>query len=136
MIPPLKVAAEYIQTLKAPQGFLGLIASIKRVFNFTQERTNRLTRYVIIAREYKRGTPVNEIAEKHGCSRHTVQRYARMADLPKRPKHFPEQLRNEVIADYKANLPVADIARLHGVSQAYVSKVAREEGMLRRKFKK
>jgi transposase-like protein len=58
-------------------------------------------------------------------------RYARMAELPKRPKHFPIEIRKAVIHDYKTKMAVADIAKLHDVSPAYVSKVAREEGISR-----
>ena len=127
----LRSAAEYVRTSKAPAALLSFLQLIRRVYTFTQERANRLTRYVVITRAYKAGKPVRDIEGKYGCSRGTVLRYARMADLPKRPKHFPEEIRKGVIRDYKAKLPVADIAMLHAVSPAYVSKVAREEGISR-----
>ena len=129
----LRGAAEYVRTSKAPAALLSFLQLVRRVYTFTQERANRLTRYIIITRAYKAGQPVRDIENKYGCSRHTVLRYARMAELLKRPKHFPTEIRQAVIADYKnPNLiPVAEIAKLNGVSPAYVSKIAREEGISR-----
>jgi hypothetical protein len=127
----LAFAAEYVKTAKAPRAFFILLQSIRRIYNFGQERANRLVRYVAIVRSYKKGTPVKTIEEKFGCSRGTVLRYARSAELPKRPKHFPIEIRKAVIADYKNGVPIAKIAQLHAVSQAYVSKMATEEGISR-----
>ncbi|MGY3615639.1 hypothetical protein [Bradyrhizobium sp. USDA 10063] len=127
----LQDAAAYIRTKNAPRDFRALVASIKRIFHFPQERANRLARYVVITRAYEKGEDVNRIADRFGCTRGTVLRYARMAGLPTRPKHFPTKIRRAVIRDYKAAMPVADIARLHEVSPAYVSKVAREQGISR-----
>lgn len=129
----LRNAAEYVRTSKAPAALLSFLQIIRRVYTFTQERANRLIRYVVITRAYKAGKPVRDIEGKYGCSRGTVLRYARMAEIPKRPKHFPKEIRNAVIADYKnpKTIPVAEIAKLHDVSPAYVSKVAREEGISR-----
>ncbi|WP_334425559.1 hypothetical protein [Bradyrhizobium sp. AZCC 1620] len=106
--------------------------TVKRIVSFTQERANRLLRYVAITRAYRAGAPVQVIEDKYGCSRSTVLRYARLAELPKRPKHFDTDVRAAVIADYKAGkMSVAQIAAAHDVSQAYVSKTAREEGISR-----
>ena len=127
----LRSAAEYVRTSKAPAALLSFLQLIRRVYTFTQERANRLTRYVVITRAYKAGTPVRDIESKYGCTRGTVLRYARMAELPKRPKHMPAEIRAAVIRDYKAKMPVADIAKLHDVSPAFVSKTAREEGISR-----
>lgn len=129
----LKDAAEYVRTSKAPAALLLFIQTIRRIFTFTQERANRLARYVVVTRAYKAGQSVSDIETKYGCSRNTVLRYARMAELPKRPKHLPADIRAAIIADYKkpGNMPVAEIARLHGVSAAYVSKVAGQEGIKR-----
>lgn len=125
-------AANYIRTLKAPAGLLAFVGTIKRIFTFTQERANRLARYIAITRAYKGGQPVKDIHQKYGCSPQTVLRYARLADLPKRAKHLPEEIRKAVLADYKNNeLSVIQIAGLHDVSPAYVSKIAREEGISR-----
>lgn len=127
----LRAAAEYVRTAKAPAALLSFLQLVRRVYTFTQERANRLTRYVVITRAYKAGKPVRDIEGKYGCSRGTVLRYARMAELPKRPKHLPDEIRKAVIKDYKAEVPVAMIAKLHDVSPAYVSKTAREEGISR-----
>src|SRR6187402_1986704 len=126
----LSDAAKYV-TGKRTEPLPALVASIKRILKFPQERANRLARYVVITRAYQKGESVDQIRTRFGCSRHTVLRYARMAGLPLRPKHFPKEIRRAVIRDYKAKMPVADIARLHEVSPAYVSKIAREEGISR-----
>jgi hypothetical protein len=127
----LQDAAAYIKGKKTPNDFRSLLASIKRVFHFPYERANRLARYVIITRAYEKGEDVNRIAKRYGCARGTVLRYARMAGLPTRPKHFAADIRRAVLRDYKTNMPVASIARLHEVSPAYVSKIAREKGISR-----
>lgn len=130
----LSDAASYMRTTRAPKAFLDFIATVKRIFSFAQERANRPARFVAVARAYKNGEPVLKIQEKFGCSLQTVNRYARMADLPKRPKHFPEDIRKTVIADYKRENPkldVVQIAERNSVSPAYVSKIAREEGISR-----
>jgi hypothetical protein len=127
----IRSAADYVRTSKAPAAFMAFLQLVRRVYTFTQERANRLTRYIVITRAYKAGKPVRDIENKYGCSRGTVLRYARLAELPKRPKHFPAEIRAGVIKDYKAKMAVADIAKLHDVSPAYVSKVAREEGISR-----
>jgi hypothetical protein len=126
----LKDAAKYVAG-KRTEPLPALVASIKRILKFPQERANRLARYVVVTRAYQKGEDVNRIASRFGCTRGTVLRYARMAELPKRPKHFAIDVRRAVIRDYKADMPVADIARLHEVSPAYVSKVAREERISR-----
>lgn len=132
----LKSAAEYVRTSRAPKGFLAFIQTIKRIITFTQERANRLTRYLAIVRAYRRGAPVKAIEEQYGCSRQTVLRYARLAGLAKRDKGFEPGIRRAVIALYKQGKPIAQIQAQLGVSQAYVSKTATEEGINRREFKK
>jgi transposase-like protein len=110
-----------------------ILLAVRRVLSFTGERTNRLARFVVITRAYRKGEAVQSIADRYGCSRGTVLRYARLAGLPKRPRHSPADVRADVLRMYTdpARVPVADIARLHEVSPAYVSKVAREEGVSR-----
>lgn len=132
----LRSAAEYVRTAKAPAILLRFMQLVRRVYTFTQERANRLTRYVIITRAYKAGKPVRDIETKYGCSRGTVLRYARMAELPKRPKHLPLEIRAAVLKDYRAGMPIADIAKLHDVSPAYVSKTANDEGIGRNPHRK
>lgn len=128
----LSDAASYIRTSTAPKAFLDFIGSIKRIFSFAQERANRPARFVAVTRAYQNGEPVRKIEERFGCSRQTINRYARMSELPTRPKHFPDDIRRAVIRDYKNKcLSVIQIAELNSVSPAYVSKVAREEGISR-----
>lgn len=126
----LQDAANYIKG-SARRDLPALVISIKRILKFEEERANRLARYIVITRAYQKGEEVNRIADRFGCRRGTVLRYARLAGLPTRPKHFPAKVRRAVIRDYKRKVPVAQIARLHEVSAAYVSKIAREEGISR-----
>lgn len=130
----LSDAASYMRTAKAPKAFMDFIATIKRIFSFAQERANRPARFIAVVRAYKAGEPVKKIQDRFGCSLNTVNRYARMSDAPKRPKHFPEDIRKAVILDYKRENPrldVVQIAERNSVSPAYVSKIAREEGISR-----
>lgn len=127
----LQDAADYIKYSKASVAFLHILYSIKRIFNFTQERSNRVVRYIKIVKAYTKGEPVNKIAEKYGCDKSTILRYARLAGIPKRPKHLPEEIKAAVIKDYKNKIPVKTIAKLNGVSQGYVSTVARKAGLKR-----
>lgn len=129
----LQDAAEYIKTSKASIKFLNILFSIKKVFNFNQERSNRLIRYVQITRAYKANEPINKIAEKYGCDKTTVMRYARMAGLPKRPKHFPKHIKEAVLKDCKKGLPIKVISELHNVSQAYISMLEKENNISRRR---
>lgn len=132
----LKNAASFVRTSRAPSAFLSLLRRVRQIFTFTQERANRLKRYVVIVTAYRRGKPVRDIETVYGCSRQTVLRYARMAGLPKRPKHFDPDIRRAVIVMYQQKKPIAEIQARLGVSQAYVSKTATEEGINRRVFAK
>ena len=128
----LSDAANFVRTAKAPKAFLEFIGRVRRIFTFTQERENRPARFVAVTRAYQNGEPVRKIEERFGCSRQTINRYARMSDLPVRPKHFPADIRKAVLVDYgDTKLSVSQVAERNGVSPAYVSKVAREEGVSR-----
>lgn len=118
---------------KRPGVLQRILLAVRRVLSFTAERSNRMARFVVITRAYRKGEAVQAIADRHGCDRTTVLRYARMAGLPKRPRHFPTDIRASVLRMYAApeKVPVERIAALHEVSPAYVSKVAREEGISR-----
>src|SRR5687768_10172738 len=100
MTYPLQIAADFVRTRKAPRAFHAFIAQIKRIVTFTQERANRLTRFLAIVRAYRGGTPVKNIEERFGCSRQTVLRYARLAGIPKRDKGFGPRVRAATIALY------------------------------------
>lgn len=132
----IQAAADYVRTSRGPKLLIALITRVRKIISFTKEHANRLPRYVRVTAAYKSGQPVRDIESKFGCARGTVLRYARMAGLPKRPKHFDAEIRKGVIAMYQQGKPVAEIEARLGVSQAYVSKTATEEGINRRKFKK
>lgn len=132
----LQSAADYVRTAKAPKALLAIITAFRRVFTFTQERANRLSRFVVIANAYRRGQPVRDIEAKYGCSRNTVLRYARLCGLPKRDRGFESGIRDAVIALYVQGKPISQIQAQLGVSQAYISKTATEEGINRRIFAK
>ena len=97
------------------------------------ERARRTYRSLDIIRRYSLGDPVQEIADQYECGRRTVLHYARLAGLPKRPKHFPEEVRNSVIAQLKAKTPYKIIAKKYHCSEAYISKVATETKLRRYK---
>jgi hypothetical protein len=129
----LKDAASYVLGQRVARSLITALSSLRGIFSFHIERSNRIARYVEIVRAYKSGEAVDVIAERHGCSRHTVLRYARLANLPPRPKHLPADVKDAVLRDYKRGMPVRRIAELHSVSEAFVSKTAREAGISRRK---
>lgn len=132
----LKDAASFLRTGRTVPGLRTFMALIRRIFTFTQERANRLTRFLVIVKAYKRGMPVRDIEEQYGCSKQTVLRYARLAGLPRRDRGFDPTVRRAVIAAYKLGKPIAEIQARFGVSQAYISKTATEEGINRRVFSK
>lgn len=132
----IQSAADYVRTSRGPKMLLALIQRVRKIISFTEEHANRLPRAVRVTTAYKRGEPIDNIVAAFGCSRGTVLRYARMAGLPKRPKHFDAEIRKGVIAMYQQGKPIAEIEARLGVSQAYVSKTATEEGINRRKFRK
>lgn len=113
-----------------------MLRKVRAIFTFTQERANRLKRYVRVVYAYKAGVPVKKIEDDYGCCRQTVLRYARLAGLPKRPKGFEPDVRRATISLYKSGVPIAQIQAQLGVSQAYISKTATEEGINRRNFKR
>jgi len=132
----LQAAADFIRTGRARKLVMRLIRRARTIITFEQEHSNRIPRFVAVANEYRRGRPVGDIQAEFGCSRGTVLRYARMAELPKRPKGFDPEVRRAVLAMYEQRKPIAEISAALGVSQAYISKTATEEGINRHKFKR
>lgn len=132
----LQDAADYVKDGKRTSLLMRFLALVKRIFNWEVERSNRLNRFIEISRAYKRGERVEDIAKRYGCNRSNVLRYARMAELDKRPKGLSGETREAVLADYKLGLPIADIAKLHGVSIAYVSMTANKAGIGRNPHRK
>lgn len=128
----LKTAAEFIKTSKAPRAFFAIMTAVKRIFDFTQERKNRLVRYVRIVHAYRNGMIVTDIANQYGCSRSTVLRYARMAGLPKRPKTDDPERRAKIIRLSKqGGLSQKEIAKACNCSVTLVSIVEHEAGLNR-----
>lgn len=132
---PLKTAADYVQTGKVVTGFFSFIRQIKRIITFTQERANRLTRFIEIVRAYKAGKPLRDIETQYGCSRNTILRYARMAGLPKRPKSDDPERHAKIIKLSKEGLSAKHIALACNCSIALVSKVEHAAGIERYKKK-
>jgi uncharacterized protein YerC len=126
---PLKVAADYFQTARAPKAFFAFILQIRSVFSFYKERANRLARFLQIVHAYKNGKPVRDIEDEYGCSRNTVLRYARMAGLPKRPKSDDPERHAKIITLSKLGLPQAEVAKRCDCSVALVSKVEHAAGL-------
>lgn len=131
----LSEAAEYLITSKATSAFKAFIAQITRIITFTQERANRLTRFMIIVKAYKSGALVSDIANKYGCSQWTVLRYARLAGLPNRPREAYTDRKDAVLAELQRGDKLKDIAKRHSCSEAYVSGVAKKAGLNRYKRK-
>lgn len=133
----VRQAAQFVRGIVTRGLFADAIRiALHRVFNFNVERRNRAARFVLIVEEYKAGVLVNTIAAKHGCTRGTVQRYARLAGLPPRPKGSGKVVEDLCVQLYLMEVPIKDIADELEVSQAYVSKTATKHGINRRKFKK
>lgn len=128
----LKNAAEYVRTSKAPKAFYAIIQSVKRVFTFNYERSNRLARFIQVVHAYRGGMMVKDIEAKYGCSRNTVLRYARLAGLPKRPKTDDPERRAKIIAlSKKGGMSQKQIADACRCSVALVSIVETEAGLNR-----
>lgn len=134
----LKDAARYLHN-RASKSVISIFEGFRSVFTFSTERINRLRRFIVIVRAYKAGDDVNQIADRFGCSRSTVLRYARLAGLPKRPKStLVTGTKEAVLRDYQIRggdgrplYPITTIAEMNNVSPAYVSTVAREAGISR-----
>lgn len=126
---PLKVAADYFQTARAPKAFFAFVLQIRNIFSFYKERANRLARFLQIVHAYKNGRPVRDIEDEYGCSRNTVLRYARMAGLPKRPKADDPERHAKIIKMSKLGLSQDAIAESCNCSVALVSKVEHAAGL-------
>jgi transposase-like protein len=132
----LRAAIDYVTGGKVAAPLRAAFARVRSVVTFTQERANRVVRYIAIVRAYKAGVAIRDIENRWGCSRSTVLRYARSAGLAKRERGLPQDTRAAVLDLYRDGRPVAEIAETCGVSQAYVSKEATAAGINRRTFSK
>lgn len=117
---------------------MAAIDAVRRVATFTEERHNRLARFVRVVAAYRSGRPVDLIARDYGCTRGTVVRYAKMVGLSRGQSlvRTTAETRAEVVKLYLAGAPIKEIARQCDVSEAYVSRTATEEKINRRKFTK
>lgn len=130
----LKDVASYIRFGKAERLLLSILRTVGRIFNFTEERHNRLNRYVSVINAYKSGMPIQDIEKKFGCTKRTIYDYVKRAGITPRSYITPETKKG-VIRDYKNKIPVAKIVKLHGVSARYVQKTVKEAGLRRNKTK-
>jgi hypothetical protein len=133
----LETAADYVRTSHAPDPFLAVITRIRQTFSFTDERANRCVRFLEIVRDYRAGIMINDIVAKHGCTRGTVLRYARLVGCPKRPKSDDPMRHAKILAmtKRKKRPSAADIAAACQCSIALVSKIEREAGLPRYEIK-
>lgn len=129
-IVTLADAANYVRTSKATKLLLNLLRSVERLFTFSEERYNRVSRYIAVVDDYKKGVPIAQITEKYGCTKRTVYDYVHRAGVM--PRSFkPADVRKAVIRDYKSGIKVATIAALNNVSVRYVAKVVKDAGLSR-----
>lgn len=133
MIFTVQSAVDYWRTGKAIGKLKRLIAWVKETISFPYEHANRLKRAKEIIDLYTKGVPIRDILDKYGCSRGTINRHARIAKLPKRPKHFPEKIKLATIVMIEQGRSLVEIKARLGVSEAYVSYLGKEIGRSRYK---
>lgn len=97
------------------------------------DHARRHARTIEIAIKYASGISIEDISADYEISRSQILRIARLNNLPKRPKHFPDDIKEGVLAAHALGKPLSEIAALFGVSQAYVSITAKKAGMVRYK---
>jgi len=128
----IKDVADYVRTCKANKVLLEVLRRTAHIFNFTEERYNRVNRYMAVINAYQRGTPLAEIEARFGCTKRTIYDYVEKAGIS--PRTFiPADVKAAILQDYKTKIPVAKIAELHDVSIRYVQTAAREAGLRRNK---
>lgn len=129
----LQTAANFLRTARAPKAFFAILRRVRSIFSFEQERQNRPVRFLRVVRAYRDGKPVNDIRSEFGCSLNTINRYARMAELPKRPKSDDPARRAKIIRLSKSNPRPSQerIAKECECSVALVSLVEHEAGLPR-----
>lgn len=133
MIIKLQTVVDYLLKGKGPKLLLNILKNVKTIFTFTEERANRVKRFVRIINAYKAGVPIKKIEEDYGCAKSTILRYAQLAGLPKRDKGFKPNVKKATLSLYKDGVPIAQISAQLGVSQAYISKIAKAAGINRYK---
>lgn len=123
----LKDIAKYVRTSVASKLLMTILRDKGRVFTFTEERHNRLNRYVSVINAYKDGVPLADIETKFGCTRRTIFDYVERAGVPRR-SFKPEEIRQAVLRDYKAGIPISKIMDLHNVKRRFVQQIAADAG--------
>ena len=63
MIWSLKDVASYVEKGTAPRPLLAILRGVLRVFDFEQERKNRLARFPKVVEQYKAGVPIRVIPD-------------------------------------------------------------------------
>lgn len=125
----------FAEAIRAPRNVIrGLFKLVRRVFDFAEERSNRVVRFLLIIKAYKAGEKIDAIAHRYKCSKSTIHRNIRIAGIERRGQR-KKNVNDAVLEDYKSGIPIAEIAKKHGVSQAFVSREATRAGINRRKFK-
>ncbi len=129
----IKDVAQYVRTSKASKVLLAVLRSAARIFNFTEERHNRINRYLAVLNAYQRGMPIIEIEKRFGCTKRTIYDYVEKAGV--QPRSFiPTDIKEAILRDYRNKVPIAKIVELHNVSIRYVHTVAREAGLRRKRI--
>ena len=122
-----------MKTSKAPAAFRAIFTRVKKIFDFAQERDNRPVRFLRIVKAYENGMMVKDIEAEYGCSKNTVLRYARMADLSKRPKTNDPERKAKIIKLSKQGKSQKEIAKECNCSVSLVSITEHEAGLKRYK---
>lgn len=127
----LKDVADYVRTSKAGAVLLAVLRGAGHILDFTEERHNRLNRYMAVINAYQHTTmSVAEIAERFGCTKRTVFDYVEKAGIERR-SFVPAAVKAAVLRDYRLKIPITKIMELHNVKRRYVHTVAREAGLRR-----
>lgn len=134
MIWTIKDVAKYVEKGTAPKPLLAILRGVLRIFDFEQERKNRLARFPKVVEAYKAGVPLEHIESKFKCSRNTIYRYVSMTGGPQR-RIESKKVQGAILARYAEGRPIAAIAAEFGCSQSFVSQTASKAGVNRRNFK-
>lgn len=131
--PNLQHAAAYVQSHDATPELRRVLEANRPLIDFDYERQNRPPRFIAIVDAYARGQLVEDICTEYGCSKNTVMRYRKMANLPMRPKHGLG-VADQIERLYRDGVAIAEIAGKLGCSPSLVSQTATRLGINRRKF--
>jgi hypothetical protein len=127
----LKDVAEYVRTSNASRVLITILHRTRRVFNFIEERHNRLSRYVAVVNAYKSQMPLAAIEEKFGCTRRTIYDYVERAGVPRR-SFKPEEVKAAALKEYAdKSVPIASIISRYNVSYRQLHTWARKAGIRR-----